>query len=60
MPIQLAARPGARPQEAPVAPRAERGELEIALSNGRVVRVRGRVDLAELIAVLRTVEALGC
>ena len=60
VPIQLAARPGARPLEAPVAPRAERGELEIALSNGRVVRVRGRVDLAELTAVLRTVEALGC
>ena len=60
MPIQLAARPGPPPLETPVARRDEPGDLEIALANGRRVRVRGRVDLPELAAVLRTVEALGC
>jgi hypothetical protein len=60
VPIQLAAQPGAASLGTLVAPRAEPGELEIALANGRLVRVRGRVDLPELAGVLRTVEALGC
>ena len=60
VPLQLAARPGAPRQDAAEAPRAEPGAVEIALANGRLVRVRGPVDLPALAAVLRTVEALGC
>ena len=60
VPIQLAGRPGPPSQGTPVARRDEPGDLEIALANGRRVRVRGPVELAALAAVLRTVEALGC
>lgn len=60
VPIQLTARPGASEPAPPAAPRAELTELEIALANGRLVRIRGGVALSQLAAVLRTVEALGC
>ena len=36
------------------------GEIEITLGRDRLVRVRGPVDPAWLMAVLRGVEALGC
>ena len=52
VPVQLAAH-----STAPAAPAALR-DVEIALATGRQVRIR--VDLAELAAVLRAVEALGC
>ncbi len=54
VPVQLAAHSTA---PAPAAPAALR-DVEIALATGRQVRIR--VDLAELAAVLRAVEALGC
>jgi hypothetical protein len=57
VPIQLAATPEPGPA---AAPGTALSELEIALANGRVVRLRGGVALSELAAVLRTVEALEC
>jgi hypothetical protein len=61
VPVQIAAVPP-RPRElgAPTAMLAELGELEITVADGRLVRVRGRVDPRWLAAVLREVEARGC
>jgi hypothetical protein len=55
VPIQLAAR-----SEAEAVTAGASGEIEIMLGRARCVRVRGRVDPAWLVAVLRGVEALGC
>lgn len=60
VPIHLAVPPRSREPGAPTAPLAELGEVEIALGDGRLVRVRGRVDPAWLAAVLRALEARGC
>jgi hypothetical protein len=60
VPIQIAAPPRSREPRAPAAPLAEGGELEIALADGRLVRVRGRVDPPWLAAVVRAVEGRGC
>ena len=60
VPIHLATCPAPPESGPPAAPRAEWQELEIALANGRLIRLRGGVDFAQLPAVLRTVEALGC
>ena len=56
VPIQIAAAPS---RGGPGA-LAALGELEIALADGRLIRVRGRVDPAWLAAVLRAVEAREC
>jgi hypothetical protein len=55
IPIQLAAA-----RAAVTAGQDDGGEIEIALGRDRCVRVRGRVDSAWLVTVLRGVEALGC
>ena len=60
VPIQIAVPPRSREPGAPTATLAELGEVEIALGDGRLVRVRGRVDPAWLAAVLREVEGRGC
>ena len=57
VPIQITA---PRAAAAVTAPRDGGGEIEITLSHARLVRVRGPVDPAWLMAVLRGVEALGC
>jgi len=61
VPIQLAAVPP-RPREprATAGMLAELGELEIALTDGRLVRVRGRVEPLWLAVVLRAIEAREC
>ncbi len=60
VPVQLASPPRAREPGAPAATLADLGELEVALTGGRLVRVRGRVDPRWLAAVLREIEAPGC
>jgi hypothetical protein len=60
VPIQLAAPPRSHEPGAFTAPLADLGEVEITLGDGRLVRVRGRVDPAWLAAVLREVEGRGC
>ena len=60
VPIQLAVASRPREPGATATPLAAGGELEIALVDGQLVRVRGRVDPAWLAAVLRAVEARGC
>lgn len=61
VPVQIAAVPPRSPEPgAPPATLAELGELEITVADGRLVRVRGRVDPRWLAAVLREVEARGC
>lgn len=60
VPIQIAALARSREPGAPPATLADLGELEIALADGRLVRVRGRVDPPWLAAVLRAVEGRGC
>lgn len=57
VPIQLSV---PAPSREPGAPPADLSELEIALTDGRLVRVRGRVDPRWLGAVLREIEARGC
>jgi hypothetical protein len=57
VPVQLAAHQASAPvTEGPEAA----GEIEITLGRDRGVRVRGPVDPAWLLVVLRGVEALGC
>ncbi len=60
VPIQISVPSRSREPGAPPATLADLGELEIALTDGRLVRVRGRVDPRWLAAVLREVEARGC
>jgi transposase len=60
VPIQIAVPRRSREPGAPAAPLADLGKLEIALADGRLVRVRGRVDPPWLAAVVRAVEARGC
>ena len=60
VPIQIARPPHARELGLLAAPLAEGGELEIVLADGRMVRVRGRVDPVWLATVLREVEAPRC
>jgi hypothetical protein len=60
VPIQISVPSRSHEPGAPPATLADLGELEIALTNGRLVRVRGRVDPRWLAAVLREVEARGC
>src|SRR5216683_5475432 len=60
VPIQISVPSGSHEPGAPPATLADLGELEIALTDGRLVRVRGRVDPRWLAAVLREVEARGC
>ena len=57
VPIQITA---PRAAAAGTARRDGGGEIEITLGGARLVRVRGPVDPAWLMAVLRGVEALGC
>ncbi len=60
VPIQISVPSRSREPGAPPATLAELGEVEIPLADGRLVRVRGRVDPRWLAAVLREVEARGC
>lgn len=60
VPVQLGVSRRSREPGARGAPPADLGELEIALADGRLVRVRGRIDPAWLAAVLREIEARGC
>jgi hypothetical protein len=61
VPVQIAVvPPRSHEPGAPPATLAELGELEITVADGRLVRVRGRVDPRWLGAVLRAVEARGC
>ena len=60
VPIQITVPSRSREPGAPPATLADLGELEIALTDGRLVRVRGRVDPRWLAAVLREAEAREC
>jgi hypothetical protein len=60
LPVRVITRPPSCDQPTRPAGPALDGEIEIMLEGGRRVRVRGRVDLAWLGDVLRTVTALGC
>ena len=59
LPVRIAG-PPPRPAAMSGAPPASRGELEIALGHGRLVRVRGRVDAQWLGAVIAVLEARRC
>jgi hypothetical protein len=60
VPVQLGVSRRSRESGPLVAPPADLVELEIALADGRLLRVRGRIDPVWLAAVLREVEARGC
>jgi hypothetical protein len=59
VPIQIPV-PRVGEPEALADARADQGELEIVLADGRHLRVRGRLDAAWLAAVVHAVEARGC
>jgi hypothetical protein len=60
VPIQLGSPRAPRAAGESPAERDGNGEVEIALGRRGLVRVRGPVDPAWLVAVVRGVEALGC